>query len=87
MREAKRERGGMTKAVFTLRARSDRRTTIVRHELIYEVQVREQKRTKTTIRMWTNAPMCDGAQMAIFGDIFASCISSEPRAAGFRPAS
>jgi len=25
--------------------------------------------------------------MAIFGDIFASCISSEPRAAGFRPAS
>jgi len=29
----------------------------------------------------------DGAQMAIFGDFFASCISSEPRAAGFRPAS
>jgi len=25
--------------------------------------------------------------MAIFGDFFASCISSEPRAAGFRPAS
>jgi len=25
--------------------------------------------------------------MAIFGDCFASCISSEPRAAGFRPAS
>jgi len=25
--------------------------------------------------------------MAIFGDFFASCISSELRAAGFRPAS
>jgi len=25
--------------------------------------------------------------MAIFGDFFASCISSEPHAAGFRPAS
>jgi len=25
--------------------------------------------------------------MAIFGDFFASCVSSEPRAAGFRPAS
>jgi len=24
--------------------------------------------------------------MAIFGDFFASCICSEPRAAGFRPA-
>jgi len=24
--------------------------------------------------------------MAIFGDFFASCIGSEPRAAGFRPA-
>jgi len=31
--------------------------------------------------------LCDGAQVAILGDIFASCISSEPRAAGFRPAS
>jgi len=29
---------------------------------------------------------CDGAQMAIFGDFFASCIFSEPRAAHFRPA-
>ena len=28
-----------------------------------------------------------GAQMAIFGDFFGSCICSEPRAAGFRPAS
>ena len=31
--------------------------------------------------------MCDGAEMAIFGNFFASCISSEPPAAGFRPAS
>ena len=31
--------------------------------------------------------MCDGAQMAIFGDFFASCVFSEPHAAGFRPAS
>ena len=29
--------------------------------------------------------MCDGAEMAIFGD-FASCICSEPPAAHFRPA-
>ena len=28
----------------------------------------------------------DGAQMAIFGDFFGSCIFSEPRAAPFRPA-
>jgi len=28
----------------------------------------------------------DGAQMAIFGDFFESCICSEPRAAPFRPA-
>ena len=32
------------------------------------------------------AKLCDGAQMAIFGDFFASCICSEPRAAHFRPA-
>jgi len=31
--------------------------------------------------------LCDGAQMAIFGDFFASCVFSEPRAAGFAPAS
>jgi len=31
--------------------------------------------------------LCDGAHMAIFGDFFASCVFSEPRAAGFRPAS
>jgi len=30
--------------------------------------------------------LCYGAQMAIFGDFFASCVFSEPRAAGFRPA-
>ena len=30
------------------------------------------------------AKLCDGAQMAIFGDFFASCVFSEPRAAGFR---
>jgi len=30
--------------------------------------------------------LCDGAQMAIFGNFFASCVFSEPRAAGFRPA-
>jgi len=31
--------------------------------------------------------LCDGAQMAIFGDFFASCICSEPFAARFRSAS
>jgi len=31
--------------------------------------------------------LCDGAQMAIFGDFFASCVFSEPCAADFRPAS
>jgi len=30
--------------------------------------------------------LCDGVQMAIFGDFFASFVFSEPRAAGFRPA-
>jgi len=30
--------------------------------------------------------LCDGAEMAIFCIIFASCISSKPRAAHFRPA-
>jgi len=29
--------------------------------------------------------LSDGAQMAIFGDFFASCIFSEPRAVHFRP--
>jgi len=31
--------------------------------------------------------LCDGAQVAIFVDFFASCVFSEPHAAGFRPAS
>jgi len=31
--------------------------------------------------------LCDGAQVAIFGDFFASCIFSEPRVARFRPVS
>jgi len=31
--------------------------------------------------------LCDGAQMAIFCDFFASCVFSKLRAAGFRPAS
>jgi len=31
--------------------------------------------------------LCDGAQVAIFGDFFASYVFSEPRAARFRPAS
>jgi len=30
--------------------------------------------------------LCDGAEMAIFGDSFASSTCSEPRAAHFRPA-
>jgi len=29
--------------------------------------------------------LCDGAQMANFWRFFGSCISSEPRAAHFRP--
>ena len=38
------------------------------------------------LRRYSPLKLCDGAQMAIFGDFFASCICSEPRAAGFRPA-
>ena len=38
------------------------------------------------LRRYSPSKLCDGAQMAIFGDFFASCICSEPRAAGFRPA-
>jgi len=40
-----------------------------------------------SLRRYSLTKLCDGAQMAIFGDFFASCISSEPRAAVFRPAS
>ena len=39
------------------------------------------------LRRYSPSKLCDGAQMAIFGDFFASCISSEPRTAGFRSAS
>ena len=38
------------------------------------------------LRRYSPTKLCDGAQMAIFGDFFASCICSEPRAAHFRPA-
>jgi len=38
-------------------------------------------------RRYSPTNLCDGTQMAIFGDFFASCIFSEPRATGFRPAS
>jgi len=38
------------------------------------------------LRRYSPTTLCDGAQMAIFGDLFASCICSEPRAAHFRPA-
>ena len=39
------------------------------------------------LRRYSPTNLCDGAQMAIFGDFFASCVFSEPRAADFRPAS
>jgi len=39
-----------------------------------------------SIRALVATKLCDGAQMAIFCLIFASCIFSEPRAAHFRPA-
>jgi len=38
------------------------------------------------LRRYSPTKLCDGAQMAIFGDFFGSCIFSEPRAAHFRPA-
>jgi len=38
------------------------------------------------LRRYSPAKLCNGAEMAIFGDFFVSCISSEPRAAHFRPA-
>jgi len=40
-----------------------------------------------SLRRYSPTKLCDGAQMAIFGDVFASCIFSELRAARFRPAS
>ena len=39
------------------------------------------------LRRHSPTKLCDGAQMAIFGDFLASRVFSEPRAAGFRPAS
>jgi len=39
------------------------------------------------LRRYSPTNLWDGAQMAIFGDFFVSCVFSEPRAAGFRPAS
>ena len=39
-----------------------------------------------SLRRYSPTKLWDGAQMAIFGDFFAFCIFSEPRAAGFRPA-
>jgi len=36
------------------------------------------------LRRYSRTKLCDDAQMAIFCVIFASCIFSEPRAAGFR---
>jgi len=39
------------------------------------------------LRRYSLTKLCDGAQIAIFGDFFASCVFSESRAAGFRPAS
>ena len=38
------------------------------------------------LRRYSPTQLCDGAQMAIFGDFFASRICSQPRAAHFRPA-
>ena len=38
------------------------------------------------LRRYSPTKLCDGAQMAIFGDFFGSCICSKPRAAHFRPA-
>jgi len=38
------------------------------------------------LRRYSPTKLSDGAEMAIFGDFFGSCISSEPHAAHFRPA-
>ena len=38
------------------------------------------------LRRYSLTKLCDGAQMAIYWRLFASCICSERRAAGFRPA-
>jgi len=38
------------------------------------------------LQRYSPTKSCDGAQMAIFGDFFGSCIFSDPLAAHFRPA-
>ena len=38
------------------------------------------------LRRYSPTKLSDGAEMAIFGDFFGSCICSEPHAAYFRPA-
>jgi len=45
-----------------------------------------ERRYMPSLRRYSPTKLCDGAQMAIFCAIFASCISSEPPAAGFRHA-
>ena len=42
---------------------------------------------RALVAIYSPTKLYDGAQMAIFGDVFASCVFSEPRAARFRPAS
>jgi len=39
------------------------------------------------LQRYSPTKLCDGAQMAIFGNYFASSISTELRTARFRPAS
>jgi len=38
------------------------------------------------LRRYNPTKLCDGAQMAIFGDFLGPVFFSEPRAARFRPA-
>jgi len=38
------------------------------------------------LRRYSPTKLCDDAEIGIFGNFFASCIFSEPRAAHFRPA-
>jgi len=40
-----------------------------------------------SLRRYSLTKLWAGAHMAIFGDFFASCVFSELRASGFRPAS
>ena len=43
-------------------------------------------RHRTELRRYSPTKLCDGAQMAIFGDFFCVLYFSEPRTAHFRPA-